>query len=388
MTEKLKAAVREAMAEWHKVTPDRIYDNELAGITLDLFRRGVVVQGDVRKIDSDPCLAKAREDEDAFIILARDPVGCLVLNFWCDQRATLIGQGILPDNEQEWQHIQQVRDKAKVFLEYEPKSYGKGAGNSSQTPPAPVFEEEPPSDGSNWRSTRLALTPLTYAQACVLPVWSEVVCLDVGRFTDYSCKLTKGQKYKVVPADRGTKDACIDLGSYNTFCLNQDDCHLFAAVPPASAEGEKSSPVITDQLAEVNTNAAGESPAPAMSDEEIGREMLRIYDKSISSEHRGENAHYTQIGRRARELLQPDSFTEGHLTFEGVSKLVARAEKAEAALEALRREAQEKLRGPEDHPYASGVKHGLRMAVRAAGFIVHPEVYAQPAKPLRVEVAP
>jgi hypothetical protein len=133
---------------------------------------------------------------------------------------------------------------------------------------------------------------------------------------------------------------------------------------------------------------SGETTALGLTDEEIGREMLRIYDKSISSEHRGANGHYAQMGRRARELLQPCNgavqVSDDGKTVAPICDLKVRLEKAEAALERVRATFEGWL-----HPAATseGGKHVdtiLWEVAREAGLRIIP---AEPAKPLRVEVA-
>jgi hypothetical protein len=317
--DKLKSVLQESLTEAGWDFPsDSVYLDRLASA---LSRRGVVVQEKGRKIDSDPCLAKARADEDAFIVLSRDPVAYHVLNFWCEKRLELIRNGDLPNNEKERAHIQEVRKKASVFLDYSPKSYGSGPATS-------VVAGSP-------------LTPLTYAEACALQPGDEVVCLDAGSF---SHRLTKGKTYKTYSYfyERAIND---DGGT--PFILDKRDCHLFAAVPK---EGKVE-----------------------MTDNEIGAEIENIVHSGIP---------FFDITRRVRELLKLDSFTEGHLTFAGVSELVKRAEKAEAALERGRFAIESCY---EDAPYRSefhrGFSSALEVLAAAFGFTIHPAV---PAQPLRV----
>jgi hypothetical protein len=349
------------------------------------------------------------------------------------------------------------------------------------------------------------LTPLTYEQACALPVGSEVVCLDVGMWGEKDWLiLVKGKTYTIV-RDGDRIDRLIICEKDKVFTLNKQDCHLFAAVPlveklgrfghhpdPANdfcveveiiealeydvsvGRGSLSDLVSRTQMAmtfrvggdeiaikakgrlrqideklraavlpadeqallnstgsreEVGSSpsAAGGSPAqiyddcarglrhrynsdgtfewcdaerptppaPAMTDEEIGKHALEIIAKE---NHYGARGHENLgadlrewINAHASELFQaPADYDEEDLTcayLAGAKDHKARAEKAEAALEALRREAEAEMRElPADQTYNGGVRQGLLMAVCAAGFIVRPEIPVGPAKPLRVEV--
>jgi hypothetical protein len=262
----------------------------------------------------------------------------------------------------------------------------------------PVSEVEPPADGSNWQSTYRPqpqpATPLTYEQACALPVGSEVVCLDVG---NYLSTLTKGAVYKIVKKPFGLPVIYGKLGLI--FSIGSNDCRLFAAVPSPQA-------------------AAVESTAPGVTDEEIGREMVRIYNDDIYFGRGTAKAHYAQMGRRARELLVPEGAAlaanqchDGYGDEWGnhqckivddwkaraentdaiakqffAAKIDAerRAEKAEAALERVRATFEDWLRPAattEDGKHADTV---LWEVAREAGLRIIP---AEPTKPIRVEVA-
>jgi hypothetical protein len=78
-----------------------------------------------RIIDKDPCLVKARDEEPAFIILGRDPAAFATLETWCEERWRLIHTGLLPDNEQECEHIAEAQRIMEAMREYQPKSFGK-----------------------------------------------------------------------------------------------------------------------------------------------------------------------------------------------------------------------------------------------------------------------
>jgi hypothetical protein len=427
--EKLKTAVREAWIECGWTHPDSTLDK----LVNALSRRGVVVQGDGDE------LARLRAIEAAARNVADTLNGGFVLCENCgEQESTtdmdyarelyaalelppqtppapvfVAGKRYLSRCGEVWivtgpSGVEGYEFRAKrAEGDVGPFSFAKNGAfwsNGRTHPndlipgaipdePLPVFEEEPPADGSNWRSTRQeapALTPLTYEQACALPVGSEIVCLDAGEWGNKECPLlAKGKVYIIEESfNHRRKERNIKSETGNWFTLNEKDCHLFSAVPPASAEGEKSSPVITDQLAEVNTNAAGESPAPAVTDEEIGREMVRIYNDASYFGRGTAKAHYAQMGRRARELLQP---CNGALQVSADGKTVApicdlkvRLEKAEAALERVRATFEGWLRPAATSEGGKHVDTILWEVAREAGLRIIP---AEPAKPLRVEVA-
>jgi hypothetical protein len=220
------------------------------------------------------------------------------------------------------------------------------------------------------------LTPLTYAQACALPVGSEVVCLDVGV---YSEQLTKSAIYKI-NSHSSPKMAFITTDRIAQFGLTSSDCHLFAAVPSAT--------VAERGHANCLANAAGESPAPAMTDEEIGREIYKAGFLPSGAPRLTLSEKYQAEGRRARELLQPCNgvvqVSDDGKTVVPICDLKIRLEKAEAALERVRATFEGWLR-----PAATseGGKHAdtvLWEVAREAGLRIIP---AEPAKPLRVEVA-
>ncbi len=133
-------------------------------------------------------------------------------------------------------------------------------------------------------------------------------------------------------------------------------------------------------------------PADGMSDENIGV-AVTLYSNRYG---------FTDTGNYIRSLFTPslsvgpsadakDDRTEdasaagespAHDKYTKANFWKKRAEKAEAALQRVRREAEDNMRDlPADQTYGGGVRQGLLMAVCAAGFVVKPEI---PAQPLRV----
>ncbi len=66
----------------------------------------------------DPCLEKREPDEPMFILLGRDSAAPSTIETWCSLRANEIMTGARPDTDEEWDHVRQVRVKAKAFREW------------------------------------------------------------------------------------------------------------------------------------------------------------------------------------------------------------------------------------------------------------------------------
>lgn len=53
----------------------------------------------MRRIDHDPCLQKAMNDEPSFILLARDPMMPALVTLWCAMRRLEIANGTRPGSD-------------------------------------------------------------------------------------------------------------------------------------------------------------------------------------------------------------------------------------------------------------------------------------------------
>lgn len=53
----------------------------------------------MRRIDSDPCLKRAMDDEPSFILLARDPMMPALARLWCSVRRMEIANGTRPGSD-------------------------------------------------------------------------------------------------------------------------------------------------------------------------------------------------------------------------------------------------------------------------------------------------
>ena len=119
-----------------------------------------------------------------------------------------------------------------------------------------------------------------------------------------------------------------------------------------------------------------------ISDEKLGDELRKEYEAPCDCNR------WANVAKRARELLAfcdatkntPESETMAWVDV-GRNYWKARAEKAEARLENLRRVAAEYLDCKATTSFYQGFNSGVEAAITWAGFVVQPEI---PAQPLRV----
>ena len=52
-----------------------------------------------RRIDADPCLARAMPEEPSFILLARDPMMPALVRLWCSMRRMEVAAGTRPSSD-------------------------------------------------------------------------------------------------------------------------------------------------------------------------------------------------------------------------------------------------------------------------------------------------
>ena len=126
-----------------------------------------------------------------------------------------------------------------------------------------------------------------------------------------------------------------------------------------------------------------EGGSPALTDEELGRELLASIGMIPAQVLQQELA---VLGRCARELLTPQ-FAEQiadatRRLGDDVAHCKERARKAEQVLNSLRREGEHHMRSVDesDDPYDKGLRQGMLIALYAAGFTIIP---AQPLKVIR-----
>jgi hypothetical protein len=72
----------------------------------------------------DPYLEKRQPGEPMFILLGRDSAAPNTLEWWADLREAEISHGLRPDNDQERQHIAEVRRKATEFQNWRAAYWG------------------------------------------------------------------------------------------------------------------------------------------------------------------------------------------------------------------------------------------------------------------------
>lgn len=52
-----------------------------------------------KRVERDPCFAKAMPDEPAFVLLARDPMAPILVRLWAQARRVAISEGSRPQSD-------------------------------------------------------------------------------------------------------------------------------------------------------------------------------------------------------------------------------------------------------------------------------------------------
>jgi hypothetical protein len=471
-TEKLKTAVREALygidvqSDWCLSTVDRI--------TTALSRRGVVVEGEIDRLREIEVAARnvantlkggfivcencgeqedttgidyARELYDALEDVPQTPPAPVSEGMYVRANRESI-ERFEAENKQpapafevgkryrarcgDIAVITEIREGFDYPLlgmlgdEDETWTYEGRAGMTNETPfdilPGAIPETPAP-------------TPLTYVQACALPVGSEVVCLDVGGYVGNLIKV--GEVYTISGNDSPFYDksnASFKNKNGDGFVLHSGCCHLFAAAPPSATVAERGPhPVPCEQherellnvmrerdsaeeslggayrlvtgelpkwsnhfgyssalnaieevilsLKETALPVSGESTAPGMSDEGIGGHLKLAWVKAPMN---GANP-WPHVARRARELLQPPATVpDGAFWARRAACLERELDEVKGRAERVRVEIERLLRNGGSSDFDLGYDECLSRIASFAGFTIHPRV---PEQPLRVEIA-